>query len=119
MKRAAPVGKAPKLWRYRRKNQSLRVWGKEYGIEYQTLVARLNKGMSLRQALSQKTFKRGPKQQRRFVFRGRKRTVIELRVLENLTYEEIQRVTGMPMGTVSSRLHRERRVLHTKFLSLP
>lgn len=46
------------------------------------------------------------------------RVLVVLRDLENLTYEEIQRVTGLPSGTVKSRLHRARMALHKEFLSL-
>ena len=31
-----------------------------------------------------------------------------LRDVENLSYEEIQQITGLPEGTVKSRLHRAR-----------
>jgi RNA polymerase sigma-70 factor (ECF subfamily) len=36
------------------------------------------------------------------------RELLVLRDLENLTYEEIQAITGLPEGTVKSRLHRAR-----------
>jgi RNA polymerase sigma-70 factor (ECF subfamily) len=36
------------------------------------------------------------------------RELIVLRDLEHLTYEEIQDITGLPAGTVKSRLHRAR-----------
>lgn len=36
------------------------------------------------------------------------RTVMELRYESDLTYEEISRVIGVPVGTVRSRLHRAR-----------
>ena len=36
------------------------------------------------------------------------RQLVVLRDLENLTYEEIQQITGLPAGTVKSRLHRAR-----------
>tara|TARA_B100001750_G_scaffold185175_1_gene154171 strand:+ start:5251 stop:5937 length:687 start_codon:yes stop_codon:yes gene_type:complete len=39
------------------------------------------------------------------------RTLVVLRDIENLTYDEIQDVTGLPAGTVKSRLHRARLAL--------
>ena len=39
------------------------------------------------------------------------RELIVLRDLENLSYEDIQRITGLPEGTVKSRLHRARLAL--------
>ena len=39
------------------------------------------------------------------------RMLVVLRDVENLTYEEIQEVTGLPEGTVKSRLHRARKEL--------
>ena len=39
------------------------------------------------------------------------RELIVLRDLENLSYEEIQRITGLAEGTVKSRLHRARLAL--------
>ncbi len=39
------------------------------------------------------------------------RVLIVLRDLEGLAYEEIQRITGLPDGTVKSRLHRARAAL--------
>lgn len=39
------------------------------------------------------------------------RTLVVLRDIENLTYDEIQSVTGLPAGTVKSRLHRARLAL--------
>ena len=46
------------------------------------------------------------------------RELIVLRDIENMTYEEIQRVTGLPEGTVKSRLHRARIALQRLVLSL-
>jgi RNA polymerase sigma-70 factor (ECF subfamily) len=46
------------------------------------------------------------------------RTLIVLRDLENLTYEEIQEQTGLPSGTVKSRLHRARVALQERFRAL-
>jgi RNA polymerase sigma-70 factor (ECF subfamily) len=42
------------------------------------------------------------------------RELVILRDIENLTYEEIQDVTGLPEGTVKSRLHRARNALQEK-----
>jgi RNA polymerase sigma-70 factor (ECF subfamily) len=39
------------------------------------------------------------------------RTLIVLRDIENLSYEEISAITGLPEGTVKSRLHRGRMAL--------
>ena len=39
------------------------------------------------------------------------RTLVVLRDIENLTYDEIQEVTGLAAGTVKSRLHRARLAL--------
>jgi RNA polymerase sigma-70 factor, ECF subfamily len=39
------------------------------------------------------------------------RTLVVLRDLEELSYEEIAEATGLPMGTIKSRLHRARTVL--------
>ncbi len=46
------------------------------------------------------------------------RTLIVLRDLEHMSYEEIQELTGLPSGTVKSRLHRARMALHQKYLEL-
>jgi RNA polymerase sigma-70 factor (ECF subfamily) len=46
------------------------------------------------------------------------RTLIVLRDLENMTYEEIQEQTGLPSGTVKSRLHRARVALQERFRAL-
>lgn len=46
------------------------------------------------------------------------RALVVLRDIENLSYEEIQRVTGLPSGTVKSRLHRARMALHMAFQQL-
>jgi len=43
------------------------------------------------------------------------RTLIVLRDLENLSYEDIQEQTGLPAGTVKSRLHRARLALQERF----
>ena len=42
------------------------------------------------------------------------RELVVLRDIENLTYEEIQQVTGLAAGTVKSRLHRARLALATR-----
>ena len=36
------------------------------------------------------------------------RLVLVLRDIENLSYEDISEITGLPVGTVKSRLHRAR-----------
>ncbi|MBX3269148.1 MAG: sigma-70 family RNA polymerase sigma factor [Sandaracinaceae bacterium] len=46
------------------------------------------------------------------------RTLIVLRDIENLTYEEIQDITGLAEGTVKSRLHRARHALREKVIRL-
>lgn len=42
------------------------------------------------------------------------RLVLELRDVEDLSYEEIAQITGLPDGTVKSRIHRARGMLKTK-----
>ena len=42
------------------------------------------------------------------------RSLVILRDLEDLSYEEIAEVTGLPLGTVKSRLHRARAELATR-----
>lgn len=42
------------------------------------------------------------------------RTLIVLRDIENLTYDQIQEITGLAEGTVKSRLHRARHALRDK-----
>ena len=46
------------------------------------------------------------------------RTLIVLRDIENLTYDQIQDITGLAEGTVKSRLHRARHSLREKVLRL-
>ena len=46
------------------------------------------------------------------------RSLVVLRDVENLTYDEIQSVTGLAQGTVKSRLHRARLALATKVREL-
>ena len=41
------------------------------------------------------------------------RTVVILADIEELSYEEVSRVVGCPVGTVRSRIHRGRRLLRT------
>jgi RNA polymerase sigma-70 factor (ECF subfamily) len=42
------------------------------------------------------------------------RTVLALREVQELSYEEIARTTGIPTGTVMSRLYHARRILAQK-----
>jgi RNA polymerase sigma-70 factor, ECF subfamily len=42
------------------------------------------------------------------------RVVLVLRDVEDLSYEEISQITGLPIGTVKSRIHRGRSVLATR-----
>ena len=46
------------------------------------------------------------------------RELIELRDAEHLSYEEIVQLTGLPLGTVKSRLHRARLALAQRFTAL-
>lgn len=46
------------------------------------------------------------------------RLLIVLRDLEHLSYEEVQRITNLPIGTVKSRLHRARVALFQNFRQL-
>ena len=46
------------------------------------------------------------------------RELVVLRDIENMTYDEIQNVTGLPEGTVKSRLHRARLALQRRVLEL-
>lgn len=46
------------------------------------------------------------------------RTLVVLRDLEHLSYEEIIEITGLPSGTVKSRLHRARTSLHERYRAL-
>jgi RNA polymerase sigma-70 factor (ECF subfamily) len=46
------------------------------------------------------------------------RELIVLRDVENLSYEEIQEITGLPEGTVKSRLHRARLSLQQRVRAL-
>lgn len=43
------------------------------------------------------------------------RTVLVLRDIQGLRYDEIVQATGLPLGTVKSRLHRARRTLHKAY----
>lgn len=42
------------------------------------------------------------------------RLIVVLRDVQNMAYEEISTITGLPLGTVKSRLHRARMVLKEK-----
>lgn len=46
------------------------------------------------------------------------RELVVLRDVENMSYEEIQKITGLPEGTVKSRLHRARLALRDKVEAL-
>jgi RNA polymerase sigma-70 factor (ECF subfamily) len=46
------------------------------------------------------------------------RLVVLLADVEGFTYQEIAETVGCPMGTVMSRLHRGRRLLHTTLHAL-
>ncbi|MEZ4336263.1 MAG: sigma-70 family RNA polymerase sigma factor [Sandaracinaceae bacterium] len=46
------------------------------------------------------------------------RTLIVLRDIENLSYDQIQDITGLAEGTVKSRLHRARHALREKVIRL-
>ena len=46
------------------------------------------------------------------------RVLLTLRDMENMSYEEIRQITGLPIGTVKSKLHRARMALHERFLAL-
>ena len=46
------------------------------------------------------------------------RVLVVLRDVENLSYDEIREVTGLPIGTVKSRLHRARLALHARYRAL-
>lgn len=46
------------------------------------------------------------------------RMLLSLRDLENMSYEEITQITGLPLGTVKSKLHRARMALHQRFMAL-
>lgn len=46
------------------------------------------------------------------------RTVIVLRDIQNLAYQEICEITGLPVGTVKSRLHRARLALKEKLVGV-
>nr|WP_287405686.1 sigma factor-like helix-turn-helix DNA-binding protein [Candidatus Brachybacter algidus] len=47
------------------------------------------------------------------------KTVILLCDIEGFTYEEISKITDIPIGTVRSRLHRGRRMLREKLKNMP
>lgn len=48
----------------------------------------------------------------------KQRTLVILRDLEQISYEDIQEITGLPAGTVKSRLHRARLALHKRYTAL-
>lgn len=46
------------------------------------------------------------------------RALVVLRDIEHLSYDDMQRITGLPIGTVKSRLHRARMALHRHYAAL-
>jgi RNA polymerase sigma-70 factor (ECF subfamily) len=46
------------------------------------------------------------------------RLLLTLRDVENMSYEEIRQISGLPIGTVKSKLHRARMALHERFTEL-
>ena len=46
------------------------------------------------------------------------RLLLALRDVENMSYEDIRQITGLPIGTVKSKLHRARMALHERFVAL-
>jgi len=46
------------------------------------------------------------------------RLLVSFGDIENLSYEEIQALTGLPIGTIKSKLHRARSALHRHFIAL-
>jgi RNA polymerase sigma-70 factor, ECF subfamily len=46
------------------------------------------------------------------------RALVLLRDIENMSYEAIRQRTGLPIGTIKSKLHRARSALHQHFLAL-
>jgi RNA polymerase sigma-70 factor (ECF subfamily) len=46
------------------------------------------------------------------------RLLLALRDLQDRSYEEIRVLTGLPIGTVKSKLHRARMALHERFVAL-
>ena len=46
------------------------------------------------------------------------RLLLALRDVENMSYEDIRQITGLPIGTVKSKLHRARIALHERFVAL-
>ncbi len=46
------------------------------------------------------------------------RLLVTLRDLEDMSYEDIRQITGLPIGTVKSKLHRARLALHQRFDAL-
>jgi RNA polymerase sigma-70 factor (ECF subfamily) len=46
------------------------------------------------------------------------RLLVTLRDIEDMSYEDIRQLTGLPIGTVKSKLHRARLALHQRFDAL-
>jgi RNA polymerase sigma-70 factor (ECF subfamily) len=46
------------------------------------------------------------------------RLLVTLRDMQSLSYEEIRVITELPIGTVKSKLHRARLLLHERFVAL-
>jgi RNA polymerase sigma-70 factor, ECF subfamily len=46
------------------------------------------------------------------------RLLINLRDVSDLSYDEMAQITGLPLGTVKSKLHRARMALHERFAAL-
>ena len=46
------------------------------------------------------------------------RLILVLRDIQNVSYEDISTITGLPLGTVKSRLHRARMCLKDKLTPL-
>ena len=51
--------------------------------------------------------------------KGELREVIELRHFQDVSYDEMAHILGIPVGTVMSRLYRARKTLRTKLASAP
>jgi RNA polymerase sigma-70 factor (ECF subfamily) len=46
------------------------------------------------------------------------RLLVSLRDIQHSSYEQIRQLTGLPIGTIKSKLHRARSALHRHFLDL-